>query len=219
MRIRRVRYASRPRARRWPTAAPWRRRSGPPAAGARWPGSGGRSGARPARRSRPARTWCTRTGGCRPASPRRPTSPLVLTVARHRRARCSAAPGWRGGWRARCSRARAVVTAVSRELAGWVQNATGRHIATAHVHPMPVDTADLALDHGRRRDDRRRAPHRAEADQPGHRDHGVPRLVRPRPPAHGRRRWAGARGARAPGRSGSASHPSSASSAPCRRTR
>jgi glycogen(starch) synthase len=34
-----------------------------------------------------------------------------------------------------------VVTAVSRELAGWVQNATGRHIGAAHVHPMPVDTA------------------------------------------------------------------------------
>ncbi len=33
-----------------------------------------------------------------------------------------------------------VVTAVSRELAGWVQNATGRHIAAEHVHPMPVDT-------------------------------------------------------------------------------
>jgi glycosyltransferase involved in cell wall biosynthesis len=33
-----------------------------------------------------------------------------------------------------------VVSAVSRELAGWVQNATGRHIAAAHVHPMPVDT-------------------------------------------------------------------------------
>lgn len=34
-----------------------------------------------------------------------------------------------------------VVTAVSRELAGWVQNATGRHISATHVHPMPVDTA------------------------------------------------------------------------------
>jgi glycosyltransferase involved in cell wall biosynthesis len=34
-----------------------------------------------------------------------------------------------------------VVTAVSRELAGWVQHATGRHIAAAHVHPMPVDSA------------------------------------------------------------------------------
>lgn len=33
-----------------------------------------------------------------------------------------------------------VVTAVSRELASWVQNATGRHIAPAHVHPMPVDS-------------------------------------------------------------------------------
>jgi glycosyltransferase involved in cell wall biosynthesis len=33
-----------------------------------------------------------------------------------------------------------IVTAVSRELAGWVQNATGRHIAAAHVQPMPVDS-------------------------------------------------------------------------------
>jgi len=33
-----------------------------------------------------------------------------------------------------------VVTAVSRELAGWVQNATGRHIPADKVHPMPVDT-------------------------------------------------------------------------------
>jgi glycosyltransferase involved in cell wall biosynthesis len=36
----------------------------------------------------------------------------------------------------------ALVTAVSRELAGWVQNATGRHIAAAHVQPMPVDSSD-----------------------------------------------------------------------------
>ncbi len=34
-----------------------------------------------------------------------------------------------------------VVTAVSRELANWVQNATGRHIGTANVHPMPVDSS------------------------------------------------------------------------------
>ncbi len=34
-----------------------------------------------------------------------------------------------------------VVTAVSRELAGWVQNATGRPVTQDHVHPMPVDTA------------------------------------------------------------------------------
>jgi glycosyltransferase involved in cell wall biosynthesis len=34
-----------------------------------------------------------------------------------------------------------LVTAVSRELAGWVQNATGRHIANAHVQPMPVDSS------------------------------------------------------------------------------
>jgi len=34
-----------------------------------------------------------------------------------------------------------VVTAVSRELANWVQNATGRHIDADHVHPMPVDSS------------------------------------------------------------------------------
>jgi glycosyltransferase involved in cell wall biosynthesis len=33
-----------------------------------------------------------------------------------------------------------VVTAVSRELAGWVQTATGRHVPATHVHPMPVDS-------------------------------------------------------------------------------
>lgn len=36
----------------------------------------------------------------------------------------------------------AVVTAVSRELAGWIQNGVGRHVARSHVHPMPVETAD-----------------------------------------------------------------------------
>ena len=34
----------------------------------------------------------------------------------------------------------ALVTAVSRELAGWVQNGVGRYIEPAHVHPMPVDS-------------------------------------------------------------------------------
>jgi glycosyltransferase involved in cell wall biosynthesis len=34
----------------------------------------------------------------------------------------------------------AVVTAVSRELAGWVQNGVGRYVDPAHVHPMPVDS-------------------------------------------------------------------------------
>jgi glycosyltransferase involved in cell wall biosynthesis len=33
-----------------------------------------------------------------------------------------------------------VVTAVSRELAGWVQGATGRHIPADHVQPMPVES-------------------------------------------------------------------------------
>jgi glycosyltransferase involved in cell wall biosynthesis len=68
-------------------------------------------------------------------------APLVVTVhgsdaallRRSRLARRLARPVF--------ARAR-VVTAVSRELAGWVQNATGRHIAAAHVHPMPVDTSE-----------------------------------------------------------------------------
>jgi glycosyltransferase involved in cell wall biosynthesis len=32
-----------------------------------------------------------------------------------------------------------VVTAVSKELATWIQNGVGRHIGTRHVYPMPVD--------------------------------------------------------------------------------
>ncbi len=35
-----------------------------------------------------------------------------------------------------------VVTAVSRELAGWVQSGAGRFVDPAHVHPMPVDTTN-----------------------------------------------------------------------------
>ena len=52
---------------------------------------------------------------------------------------CGAA-GWRGRWPGRSSGARKVVTAVSRELAGWVQAGTGRFVEPAHVHPMPADT-------------------------------------------------------------------------------
>jgi glycosyltransferase involved in cell wall biosynthesis len=37
----------------------------------------------------------------------------------------------------------AVVTAVSRELAGWIQTGVGRFVEPAHVHPMPVDSAGL----------------------------------------------------------------------------
>jgi len=36
-----------------------------------------------------------------------------------------------------------VVTAVSRELAGWVQTGTGRFVDSAHVQPMPVDSTHL----------------------------------------------------------------------------
>ncbi len=35
-----------------------------------------------------------------------------------------------------------VVTAVSRELAGWVQTGAGRFVDLPHVHPMPVDTTN-----------------------------------------------------------------------------
>lgn len=35
----------------------------------------------------------------------------------------------------------AVVTAVSRELAGWIQTGVGRFVDPAHVHPMPVESA------------------------------------------------------------------------------
>ncbi len=34
----------------------------------------------------------------------------------------------------------AVVTAVSREMAGWIQNGVGRYVGREHVHPMPVET-------------------------------------------------------------------------------
>jgi glycosyltransferase involved in cell wall biosynthesis len=33
-----------------------------------------------------------------------------------------------------------VVTAVSRELASWIQNGVGRFVAPEHVHPMPVES-------------------------------------------------------------------------------
>jgi glycosyltransferase involved in cell wall biosynthesis len=35
-----------------------------------------------------------------------------------------------------------VVTAVSRELAGWVQSGAGRFVDPSHVQPMPVDSRD-----------------------------------------------------------------------------
>jgi len=68
-----------------------------------------------------------------------PDAPMVVTVhgtdaaliRRSRLARRLARPVFH--------RAR-VVTAVSRELAGWVQNGVGRYVDPAHVHPMPVST-------------------------------------------------------------------------------
>ena len=78
--------------------------------------------------------WWVPAGLAAPAD-----APLIVTVhgtdaalLRHSRiARRLARPVF--------ARAR-VVTAVSRELGGWVQTATGRHVAPAHVHPMPVDS-------------------------------------------------------------------------------
>ena len=66
--------------------------------------------------------------------------PYVLTshgtdaamLTRSALARAAARPVYR--------RAR-VVTAVSSEMAGWIQHATGRHIPAHHVHPMPAEPA------------------------------------------------------------------------------
>jgi glycosyltransferase involved in cell wall biosynthesis len=68
-----------------------------------------------------------------------PGAPTVLTVhgtdaallRRSRIARALARPVFK--------RAK-VVTVVSRELAGWVQNGVGRFVAPGHIQPMPVDT-------------------------------------------------------------------------------
>ncbi|HEU4699753.1 MAG TPA: glycosyltransferase [Gemmatimonadales bacterium] len=73
--------------------------------------------------------------------------PLVLTshgtdaalLRRSKLARALARPVYR--------RAR-VVTAVSRELAGWIQGAMGRHIPADHVQPMPVDVGRFAWSEG-----------------------------------------------------------------------
>jgi glycosyltransferase involved in cell wall biosynthesis len=34
----------------------------------------------------------------------------------------------------------ALVTAISREVGNWVQSEAGRHVAPAHIHPMPIDS-------------------------------------------------------------------------------
>jgi glycosyltransferase involved in cell wall biosynthesis len=34
----------------------------------------------------------------------------------------------------------AVVTTISREVSGWIQNAVGRHLGAVHIHPMPIDS-------------------------------------------------------------------------------
>jgi glycosyltransferase involved in cell wall biosynthesis len=69
------------------------------------------------------------------------TAPLVVTVHGTDAALLRSSRMARRLARPVFQRAR-VVTAVSRELAGWVQNATGRHIPAAQVHAMPVDSAD-----------------------------------------------------------------------------
>jgi glycosyltransferase involved in cell wall biosynthesis len=69
-------------------------------------------------------------------------APFVLTshgsdaalLPRSRAARFLARPVY--------ARAR-VVTAVSRELAGWIGTSMHRHVGPDHVHPMPVDAADF----------------------------------------------------------------------------
>jgi glycosyltransferase involved in cell wall biosynthesis len=41
-----------------------------------------------------------------------------------------------------------VVSAVSHELANWIQQATGRHLPASAIHPMPVDTSRYAWSQG-----------------------------------------------------------------------
>ena len=41
-----------------------------------------------------------------------------------------------------------VVTAVSRELAAWVQNGTGRHVAPSHIQPMPIRSSNFPWSRG-----------------------------------------------------------------------
>lgn len=78
--------------------------------------------------------WWVPAGLAAPAD-----APLVVTVHGSDAALLRASRVARRLARPVFARAR-LVTAVSRELAGWVQNATGRHIAAGYVHPMPVDS-------------------------------------------------------------------------------
>jgi glycosyltransferase involved in cell wall biosynthesis len=41
-----------------------------------------------------------------------------------------------------------VVTAVSRELAVWIQNGTGRHVGPSHIQPMPIRSNDFPWSRG-----------------------------------------------------------------------
>jgi glycosyltransferase involved in cell wall biosynthesis len=76
-----------------------------------------------------------------------PGAPSVLTVhgtdaallRRSRIARGLARPVFR--------RAQ-VVTAVSRELAAWVQNGTGRHVPSSHIQPMPIRSSNFPWSRG-----------------------------------------------------------------------
>jgi len=52
-------------------------------------------------------------------------------------------------WRRRPVFRRAqVVTTVSRELAAWVQNGTGRHVPSSHVQPMPIRSSNFPWSRG-----------------------------------------------------------------------
>ena len=76
-----------------------------------------------------------------------PSAPSVLTVhgtdaallRRSRIARRLARPVFR--------RAQ-VVTTVSRELAAWVQNGTGRHVSPSHIQPMPIRSSNFPWSRG-----------------------------------------------------------------------
>ena len=220
MRVRRVRYASAgARDPRLP-GHDGRPRSGRPAAGGRSPDSGARFAARPATRSPPGADlvhahWWVPAGLAAP-----PERSAGAHRPRHRRGAASRAPGWRAALaRPVFERARGRHRGLPRARRAGCRPPTGRHIAPAHVHPMPVDTERLALDHRRRRRGRRRPPHRRRSGS----------TWRSRPPPSSRRAGTTSRSpssATAPSArrssvrsSGSASRRSSASPAPSRRPR
>ena len=134
--------------------------------------------------------------------------------------RCSARPGWRAGSRGRCSRARG---SSPPSLASSRAGSRPRRAATsppAHVHPMPVDSSVLALDHAvaAARSSSRGSPPRSGSTSRSRRPpssrrcgHDLPLTIVGDGP--------GARARSSVRSSGSASRRSSASPAPCRRPR